>query len=217
MILTNSTQDRKWVFVLMAVLSVVSAQAGTVVSGGATTGGGGGGFSVSGVGFTMSGGGATTSEYEPCPPITCIAPGSYNFYDTINSEETPSGMSGVYSVDGVSYPYACNQGTACGGGIDFSGVLILPYFASSPPSTITVTAPFTSTGGIGGVATGLGQHAPSLYFQGVGNATITLHEVSPAVYTFSSATYVFVATPEPATMSLVGLALLFLGYRRARR
>jgi hypothetical protein len=215
--ITNSTQDRKWVIVLMAALFVVLAQGGTVVSGGATTGGGGGGFSVSGVGFSMSGGGGTSLQYEPCLAGTCIAPGSYGFSDSISSEETPGGMSGIYSVNGVSYNYYCNQGTACGGGIDFSGVLILPDFGSSGPATITVTAPFASTGGIGGVATILGQPAPSLFFQGVGNATITLRELSPDVYVFSSATYVFVATPEPATMSLVGLALLFLGYRRARR
>ncbi len=111
MILTHSTQDRKWVFVLMAALSVVSVQAGTLImAGGASTGGGGGGFSVSGVDFSMSGSAATTSEIGPCRPMNCIAPGSYSFYDSIGSEATPGGMSGVYSVDGVFVPLLVQSG-----------------------------------------------------------------------------------------------------------
>ena len=140
-------------------------------------------FSVSGTGFSMSGTGLAYPFNGPCSRFgatICNAPGSYPFFDAINSEQTASGMSGFYAVDGVQTPYSCNPGTSCGGGIDFTGVVTLRDFGAAPPLTFIVTAPFTSTGGIDGVQIAPGQPAPTLSFTGAGIATIALTENSLA-------------------------------------
>ena len=117
-------------------------------------------------------------------------------------------MSGSYTVDGTTYNYSCNPGTACGGGIDFSGFLTLPDFGLTPPLVLSVTTLFSSTGGIGGVGTPQNPD-PSLNFTGSGIATITLNENSPGLYQFASATYTFTTVPEPTsgTLAMIGVVL----------
>jgi hypothetical protein len=119
-------------------------------------------------------------------------------------------MSGSYTTGGTTYNYSCNQGTACGGGIDFSGFLTVPDVGLTPPLVLSVTTFFSSTGGIGGV--GIPPNPdPPLNFTGSGIATITLHETSPGVYHFFSATYTFSAVPEPTSGSLAGIGIVLTG------
>jgi hypothetical protein len=192
------------------VLPLVSAHAGTIISGTASTGIGGNTFSISGSDFSMSGGGAANLGTGPCAPLDCAAPGTYSFFDGISSEATAAGISGSYTTGGTTYNYSCNQGTNCGGGIDFSGFLTVPDFGSTPPLVLSITTFFSSTGGIGGVGNPLNPD-PSLAFTGSGIATITLHETSPGVYHFFSATYTFSAVPEPAFGSLAGIGIVLTG------
>lgn len=205
--MTNSTQDRTFLTILMAAVFVVSAHGGTILSGSAYRGMLGASFSISGSDFGYSG-------QMPGPPynlgpciVACTAPGSYSFSDSMFA------LSGDYMANGVVYAYNCNSEVyACYGGIHFSGVLTLPDLGASLPSTITVTAPFAASGSF----SGMWHSSPPIDFQGTGIATITLIETAPATYGFSSVRYAFVDTPEPATVGLVGLTLLALGLRRAR-
>jgi hypothetical protein len=208
-------------FLLVTSLSLFAAYAESILTGSATTASPQDVFGVSGLGFSMSGAGGFYSPAAPCGVFSltvCNAPGSYFFSDVIDSEATPGGMSGVYTVNGVPYSYACNQASTCSAGISFSGVLTLPDFGASPPGVFVVTTSFTSTGGISGVLIGPGQFAPDLMFQGSGIATISLRESFPSQYVFSGATYTFVATPEPETLSLVALGMGSLFFvARSRR
>jgi hypothetical protein len=97
------------------------------------------------------------------------------------------------------------------------GSFILPDFGPTPPAMLTITTPFTSDGGIGGVTLPFGGFAPDLIFVGRGIATIHLQLTGPTTtYTYAGSTYDFVATPEPSAIGLVGLGLgALLGGRRA--
>ena len=217
--MTNSTADRKWVIVLMAAIFVVSAQGAALI----TFGSGQRGPSPSQAYFEVYGyhfeigdvaGGWLLTE-APCGLSTpCTAPGNYSFDDVISG-----GNAGGYfsPFDDTSYEFLCYPASSCSVSMDFTGVLTLPDVGLAPPSTIIVTVPFTATGNYHDLT---GLYFP---FQGYGFATFTLSETNifgqgstPGSYYFSSVSYVF-TTPEPATMSLVGLALLVLGYRRALR
>jgi hypothetical protein len=194
--------------VMLGALAILPAQAGTVLSGSASTGGPDT-FGVSGLDFGMAG--ASPFHYSSvgaCSLSACTEPGTYSFFDGIASETF--GLSGSYTVNGVTYSFSCNSGTTCGGGISFQGTLTLPDQGPTPPSFLTVTAPFTSEGGIAGVMISPGVFAPSLNFVGGGIATINLRRINVNAYSYLSSTYDFVPTPEPATMGFVGLGLVVL-------
>lgn len=215
MILRHSTQDRKWVFVLMAAIFVGSAQGGAMILFGTAQVGPDGDeatFSVAGYHFELgdSAGGWAFGSY-PCDSYQgCTAPGSYSLNATIGGG---AGAGDFEYPPGTGNEFMCS--TNCPLSLDFTGVLTLPDVGSSPPPTLIVTVPFTATGGFFG--------PPSFGVQGYGFATFALSENSildggsptPGVYYFDSVSNVF-TTPEPATVSLVGLTLLVLGYRRRR-
>jgi len=210
--LGDAAKARLPLLALLLAVSVFPVRAGTILGGSAQQGSSWF-FSVYGTGFSVSGSSSPYVAAEPCSPYgfpLCIAPGTYQFVASINSEATPGGMGGSFTVDGVTTSYYCNQGTSCGGGIDFIGWLTLPDFGDSPPSQITVTTPFTSDGGISA-------GGQSLNFVGAGIATITLQRSGQFSYGFSSARYDFQPTPEPGTMILIGLGLAILTASRLRQ
>jgi hypothetical protein len=189
-------------------LSAFSLQAATITSGWASTGGGDS-FSVSGPGFSMNGRQAAYPELA-CAQFGCTAPGRYGFDDGISSEQTSGGMSGSYTVGGTTYNYSCNAGTYCDGGIEFKGGFTLPDFGSTPPSVLSVTTSFSSTGGISLVGNP-GNFDPPLSFTGSGIATINLSLISPVSYQVTSATYTFTSVPEPGSGRLAGIGLVLTG------
>jgi hypothetical protein len=191
-------------------LSAFSLQAATIASGGASTGPGGDIFSISGPGFSMNGRQAAYPFTGACAQSDCAFPGTYRVSDGMSSEMTGSGMSGSYTVGGTTYNYSCNAGTYCYAGIDFSGSFTLPDFGSTPPSDLSVTTSFSSTGGISGLGYP-GNPDPPLEFTGSGIATINLHLSSPGSYHFTRATYTFASVPEPGSGSLAGIGLLLTG------
>jgi len=78
--------------------------------------------------------------------------------------------------------------------------LTIPQVDTPGPATITVTTPFTASGGI--VARDF-NGGEALVMEGQGTATIVLSLAFPTAYRLQSAHYEFTAVPEPGTAALI--------------
>ena len=176
--------------------------------------------------FTFGGGIAAANQCftsGPCIPGTSVNLGS----NTGPVGPTDFLAGGAVTLNGTRYfistdpfPPPGGAGLALSGSLLFSaGSLVIPI---TDDPTVTLTAPFTMSGGFGGLND---SGSFSFDFAGSGIATLVLNRAGTdrgnPTYTFQSVTYTFNPTsvPEPATMVMLGMGLLGMGVRswKARR
>ena len=162
-------------------------------------------FSITGDGVSFTGQGFVT----PTPCHDLCSPGSSFFVNTgISGEDR--GISGTVIFGGNTFNYVALPGLGTTAGLGFDYVLTIPQVGTPGPATITLTAPFTASGGI--IARDFNGGEP-LMMEGQGTATIVLSLAFPTAYKLQSAHYEFTAVPEPGTavLILIGFAGVSFG------
>ena len=170
-------------------------------------------FLFEGEGFRISGlsdpfGNIGPRFCSPCQPSDLIS---------FNITTSDDFSSGVGEVGGMTYNPLFLEGV-----LRFNGPSVS---ASALLSDLTITVPFLFTGILAGFPSPpIGPGVPALFrneFAGQGTAVATFIQLpSPSpgggpLFQFSSATYQFQPTPEPATGLLIGVGLAaWAGYRR---
>jgi len=152
-------------------------------------------FSITGDGVSFTGQGLVTPSpcHDPC------SPGSSFPVDAVISGED-RGISGTVIFGGNIFNYVALPSFGANAGLGFDYVLTIPQVDTPGPATITVTTPFTASGGI--VARDF-NGGEALVMEGQGTATIVLSLAFPTAYRLQSAHYEFTAVPEPGTAALI--------------
>lgn len=169
------------------------------------------GFSWAGTGFSMHGGGTgipLQSHFYPCagfcPPGTAV-----DLSSIAGGAFSPGALGlGSATIDGITLN--ADQGTSIwfGGTLVFTApTIITPPLANVPSGdeVLFLTAPFSLAGRLAGFRSEAGG---LLFDEGVtGQGTVRVATmISPDMgYHFSFVRYDFTATPEPATLLLLGL------------
>ena len=167
-------------------------------------------FAWSGSNFSITGVGATS---EPPCSLPCMTGTTTAVDDSISTEDR--GFSGIITISGVQYPYAGLPGLAFGAGMDFLYMLPIPMVVGPFPDSLSMTSPFSMSGGAGGPG------VPDVSFQGSGTASVNL-SYFPAFpgdneYRLQSVVYTIGSVPEPGTFLLLGIGIVsvIVKHRRA--
>ncbi|HEX8632566.1 MAG TPA: PEP-CTERM sorting domain-containing protein [Pyrinomonadaceae bacterium] len=174
------------------------------------------GFAVSNVGYTQGDGGGFGPLCSPCKAGDIVS---------INGRFSDGGNLGfgAATVNGVNYDRVYFYGA----NLVFEAPLIVIPSDTSPE--ITITVPFTMTGGLA-LSTAPDRQEPPFFsteLRGQGFATLVLNSYYGGatfgqLYDFRQATFNFspaapAAVPEPATLILFGTGLTALAARYRRR
>ncbi|HEY2432381.1 MAG TPA: PEP-CTERM sorting domain-containing protein [Vicinamibacterales bacterium] len=191
----------------------VAADEVTVTSGQAVAQMSGGSFTFTGDGFSLTAGpngvAGEIFQCEPCAPADRI---QFNLSSTSGGHFS-SGFPGEFN--GVAYP-----STNLFGQLNFTS----PMEFTSATALHTISAPFTLSGEIEGLPPGSGSGGTPIFIaslSGSGIATAHFTPVGGGLFDAHDITYDFTspdvsATPEPASLLLLGTGALSLLARRRR-
>jgi hypothetical protein len=173
-------------------------------------GGGRWSFNLSGPDFSFVG---TALNREPPCSFATLAPCVEGTTVAIDDGFSPEsgGVTASLTVSGVTYSFMELPGSNLGCCMDIHYTLSIP---STAPDDITLTAPFTMAGAVGGALCFPGVEGcviPPTFFDATGTATVQLYKISPNEFRLQSAVYNFgPAVPEPGTLTLSITAIAIL-------
>ena len=172
-------------------------------------------FNLSGPDFSFVG--TALNRQPPCSFRQCLEGTTMAIIDGVGPEA--GSVSAVMTASGVSYSFMEGPGTNLGCCMEVDYSLSIP---STAPDIITLTAPFTMTGAVGGITCFPPTPSctvPLTLFDGTGTATVQLRKISSNQFALQSAVYNFgPAVPEPGTfaLSIITIAILYFLKRRHR-